>query len=156
MPLQNSGSPRAHGRTPPVQIPSPSREDGGPSQAKGGPVRNGYRGQSPARQPTAHRRDGVLREYAPRWLAEFRPLTTPRGSALNRAPGSGLARSIQRSFQSLRASIDSGGTVLSDTNDKHLRRVHPSRPSPQMLDRKSTRLNSSHVRISYAVFCLKK
>src|SRR5690554_7440104 len=26
----------------------------------------------------------------------------------------------------------------------------------QYLDRKSTRLNSSHVRISYAVFCLKK
>src|SRR3989442_6257505 len=26
----------------------------------------------------------------------------------------------------------------------------------QDLDRKSTRLNSSHVRISYAVFCLKK
>src|SRR5690554_619381 len=34
------------------------------------------------------------------------------------------------------------------------------RPMPQLtldyLDRKSTRLNSSHVRISYAVFCLKK
>ena len=29
------------------------------------------------------------------------------------------------------------------------------RPQPS-LDRKSTRLNSSHVRISYAVFCLKK
>src|SRR5690606_40083042 len=28
--------------------------------------------------------------------------------------------------------------------------------SPDMLDRKSTRLNSSHVKISYAVFCLKK
>src|SRR6266511_3293327 len=27
---------------------------------------------------------------------------------------------------------------------------------PSMLDRKSTRLNSSHVKISYAVFCLKK
>src|SRR5207249_11389185 len=27
---------------------------------------------------------------------------------------------------------------------------------PSMLDRKSTRLNSSHVSISYAVFCLKK
>src|SRR3989442_11919709 len=26
----------------------------------------------------------------------------------------------------------------------------------EFLDRKSTRLNSSHVRISYAVFCLKK
>src|SRR3989442_7929015 len=28
--------------------------------------------------------------------------------------------------------------------------------SSPMTDRKSTRLNSSHVRISYAVFCLKK
>src|SRR6202521_5215244 len=28
--------------------------------------------------------------------------------------------------------------------------------SPSLLDRKSTRLNSSHLRISYAVFCLKK
>src|SRR3989442_9758181 len=27
---------------------------------------------------------------------------------------------------------------------------------PRFRDRKSTRLNSSHVRISYAVFCLKK
>src|SRR5687768_18350637 len=29
-------------------------------------------------------------------------------------------------------------------------------PSPGVLDRKSTRLNSSHGYISYAVFCLKK
>src|SRR5690554_7135098 len=29
-------------------------------------------------------------------------------------------------------------------------------PASLRLDRKSTRLNSSHVRISYAVFCLKK
>src|SRR5256885_15838869 len=29
-------------------------------------------------------------------------------------------------------------------------------PSPRRLDRKSTRLNSSHLVISYAVFCLKK
>src|SRR5690606_39432195 len=28
--------------------------------------------------------------------------------------------------------------------------------SDRILDRKSTRLNSSHVKISYAVFCLKK
>src|SRR5256885_9727634 len=28
--------------------------------------------------------------------------------------------------------------------------------SPEFLDRKSTRLNSSHLVISYAVFCLKK
>src|SRR5690606_39431378 len=31
-----------------------------------------------------------------------------------------------------------------------------SRTMPVIRDRKSTRLNSSHVKISYAVFCLKK
>src|SRR5690606_39791292 len=33
---------------------------------------------------------------------------------------------------------------------------HDCEPRPRDLDRKSTRLNSSHVKISYAVFCLKK
>src|SRR3712207_7642490 len=36
---------------------------------------------------------------------------------------------------------------------------HPDRDGlicPDLLDRKSTRLNSSHANISYAVFCLKK
>src|SRR2546427_13102801 len=39
-----------------------------------------------------------------------------------------------------------------------LRRPSPwlPRPWPDRLDRKSTRLNSSHSQISYAVFCLKK
>src|SRR5207249_6654311 len=32
----------------------------------------------------------------------------------------------------------------------------PAQPRAQSPDRKSTRLNSSHVSISYAVFCLKK
>src|SRR5690606_40516682 len=32
----------------------------------------------------------------------------------------------------------------------------PSRAGTAVQDRKSTRLNSSHVKISYAVFCLKK
>src|SRR5690554_7621398 len=38
-------------------------------------------------------------------------------------------------------------------------RLHHARPEDARVparDRKSTRLNSSHVRISYAVFCLKK
>src|SRR2546429_579538 len=42
----------------------------------------------------------------------------------------------------------------------HLRKLgglrHAQRDSPNMGDRKSTRLNSSHGYISYAVFCLKK
>src|SRR5436305_8785843 len=43
-----------------------------------------------------------------------------------------------------------GDLVLPDVVE-HLRIVVES-----AVDRKSTRLNSSHVRISYAVFCLKK
>src|SRR5438045_7228274 len=34
--------------------------------------------------------------------------------------------------------------------------ARPRRPRPWRQDRKSTRLNSSHLGISYAVFCLKK
>src|SRR3989442_8572409 len=40
---------------------------------------------------------------------------------------------------------------------RRTRRLHDDRVAgDQGRDRKSTRLNSSHVRISYAVFCLKK
>src|SRR5688572_31749020 len=38
---------------------------------------------------------------------------------------------------------------------RHRRQDHPSR-GRERRDRKSTRLNSSHSQISYAVFCLKK
>src|SRR2546430_17043104 len=37
-----------------------------------------------------------------------------------------------------------------------MRAVHGTAWEPQRVDRKSTRLNSSHSQISYAVFCLKK
>src|SRR3712207_8505877 len=40
--------------------------------------------------------------------------------------------------------------------DKQLRGDLLVRPPPRQQDRKSTRLNSSHANISYAVFCLKK
>src|SRR5204863_6405569 len=39
---------------------------------------------------------------------------------------------------------------------RHLRRAPQRKPMPHAADRKSTRLNSSHVETSYAVFCLKK
>src|SRR5207245_10715776 len=44
-----------------------------------------------------------------------------------------------------------------DDADPHRRRAHTSTPRcDPSIDRKSTRLNSSHGSISYAVFCLKK
>src|SRR5256886_5450028 len=42
----------------------------------------------------------------------------------------------------------------SPARSRRRRQVH--RPRPAQTDRKSTRLNSSHSQISYAVFCLKK
>src|SRR2546427_8349364 len=40
--------------------------------------------------------------------------------------------------------------------DRHAARAGDRRPQAVPGDRKSTRLNSSHSQISYAVFCLKK
>src|SRR2546426_6412829 len=39
---------------------------------------------------------------------------------------------------------------------RHRARPPPLQPATRVRDRKSTRLNSSHLVISYAVFCLKK
>src|SRR5688572_32595741 len=52
-----------------------------------------------------------------------------------------------------------GSTVLSAANIQAIARARAfasSGSSPAWRDRKSTRLNSSHSQISYAVFCLKK
>src|SRR5690625_5303336 len=53
--------------------------------------------------------------------------------------------------------------IIEPTRDKYtdaskqvMRVLHDITPMVEQLDRKSTRLNSSHVAISYAVFCLKK
>src|SRR5688572_32532180 len=48
----------------------------------------------------------------------------------------------------------SNGSPRRDLRHPH-RRGRPDLPAPRE-DRKSTRLNSSHSQISYAVFCLKK
>src|SRR5436305_2990406 len=49
---------------------------------------------------------------------------------------------------------NSASFALGSTRNRHPASSRSAR-SPRR-DRKSTRLNSSHVRISYAVFCLKK
>src|SRR5690606_41132809 len=84
-------------------------------------------------------------------------------TTLFRSPGREVAL-----FDGTRA--NAGDTVITRRNDRTLRAgdgsfvkngdrwhvltVHPD--GAVLVDRKSTRLNSSHVKISYAVFCLKK
>src|SRR5205809_6171156 len=52
--------------------------------------------------------------------------------------------------------IDGPRRRFQRTKDARERELEPHRPELPRLDRKSTRLNSSHGYISYAVFCLKK
>src|SRR2546426_3667601 len=89
--------------------------------------------------------------------------------------GRGNVRFSDAEVKQLRRWLEQGGFLHADDNygmDKSFRReiarVFPDHPLVEVplahpvyhlvydLDRKSTRLNSSHLVISYAVFCLKK
>src|SRR2546427_4223818 len=59
-----------------------------------------------------------------------------------------VVRSVGLAFNRRMASHTASGSRLGTTT--------PPLESSSSLDRKSTRLNSSHSQISYAVFCLKK
>src|SRR3712207_7857075 len=51
---------------------------------------------------------------------------------------------------------DLGYLLIVVTNQSGIARQYYTEEDLNILDRKSTRLNSSHANISYAVFCLKK
>src|SRR5204862_3906256 len=71
------------------------------------------------------------------------------------AVGKLLAKRIGSEFLSLGDLVKTQG--LHKGFDRRARSYIIDEPAVRwMLDRKSTRLNSSHVEISYAVFCLKK
>src|SRR3712207_7666456 len=62
-------------------------------------------------------------------------------------------------FRSQQGSDREGDGQRSGGDDDAARHAHRARAPPRAgprADRKSTRLNSSHANISYAVFCLKK
>src|SRR5262245_64900349 len=71
-----------------------------------------------------------------------------------RTRGVPLARRLARSLREITGhDVPTGALDITLYRDDLMR--HAVGPQPQV-DRKSTRLNSSHLGISYAVFCLKK
>src|SRR5436309_11598049 len=68
----------------------------------------------------------------------------------------------RRQFEARRGGDDESIAERPERADRSLEQRPAGEPRPRLglagrtLDRKSTRLNSSHVKISYAVFCLKK
>src|SRR5688572_23424947 len=75
--------------------------------------------------------------------------------ALALAEGRPARRSPRQVVPKVLATIDGVASKIIDVSDEGVRLEIPAGASAA-LDRKSTRLNSSHSQISYAVFCLKK
>src|SRR3712207_8056160 len=70
-------------------------------------------------------------------------------------------RTLEQCYQNLEAPIGATLQVLRGNYRRLMKKYHPDlqpkdQRSQEAADRKSTRLNSSHANISYAVFCLKK
>src|SRR5690606_41809852 len=94
-------------------------------------------------------------------LRELLSFPTRRSSDLNRlvhaAPSFVIARTARKNARIFSGSFSPGAFSTPDdtSTPEGLARRSAEAMFPA-LDRKSTRLNSSHVKISYAVFCLKK
>src|SRR5690606_40531994 len=65
----------------------------------------------------------------------------------------------QTEHYKIQSEIDNSGPIneipLKEQREE-IRKMEEKKLNEKLKDRKSTRLNSSHVKISYAVFCLKK
>src|SRR3712207_7993143 len=84
-----------------------------------------------------------LHDALPIWLDVFVDDVETRWGFIPAAAAAVVARRQELDAHSL--------VLLTDVHVKHMRTL-----GDRSLDRKSTRLNSSHANISYAVFCLKK
>src|SRR5690606_41244691 len=107
-------------------------------------------------------RAGVLADFCrllalPRRSPLF-PYTTLFRSLRDGGGDAGLIEGHEDEVRGVRVRNEAGDRVLRvDCHaDLHARPPDVTEGCLQGQDRKSTRLNSSHVKISYAVFCLKK
>src|SRR5690606_39345498 len=91
----------------------------------------------------------VLPSFPTRRSSDLTPTwTRPGGSCVPRSsgPSCGASTSATSTATCTRSSSSPSSSACTSS----------SQSSSSCRDRKSTRLNSSHVKISYAVFCLKK
>src|SRR5438067_9463854 len=86
------------------------------------------------------------------------PTSLPAAMLPRMPPGSGLSPNLQHLETSATIAISQEAKRRKAAGEDviDLGAGEPDFPTPSIPDRKSTRLNSSHVSISYAVFCLKK
>src|SRR5699024_12570477 len=87
-------------------------------------------------------------------LHDALPISVPDGTVAEIRPAPEAGSTARVSFESPSAPEDRRLTAFVDPCTGEVTGVLPTFGDSK--DRKSTRLNSSHVSISYAVFCLKK
>src|SRR5690606_41562853 len=85
--------------------------------------------------------------YCYRYPRDLHSFPTRRSSDL-------IAKEAIAKFRNLLT--EGGAEIIHEDNWGLKKLAYPIEKKSTGLDRKSTRLNSSHVKISYAVFCLKK
>src|SRR5690349_23412659 len=79
------------------------------------------------------------------------------GHQAHGALGSVVGRDVRRADQAVdRTQVDDAAAAAAPQVRDRVLHAEEHALHVDRLDRKSTRLNSSHVEISYAVFCLKK
>src|SRR5438132_9905374 len=78
---------------------------------------------------------------------------TPRPPRSTLFPYTTLFRSLEHLITQTQRAV--AAELLASSNPRHVNILY-ARHQLELADRKSTRLNSSHTVISYAVFCLKK
>src|SRR5690625_6364083 len=89
-------------------------------------------------------------------------LATARGHLLIHLPAPGVVYPVQGGLAQrlwlgcLLHKFGRHRAALKNVGQGNERGLYQAESAQQKIDRKSTRLNSSHVAISYAVFCLKK
>src|SRR5215469_4863386 len=112
----------------------------------------------------AQKIDDIDRTGTCKYLEELRAKFPPTILELIRVPSVGTKTAIAlyhelgvTSIAELRQAVDDGSiSKLPRLGPKSIENLKASLARLADRDRKSTRLNSSHVEISYAVFCLKK
>src|SRR2546426_2894534 len=104
-------------------------------------------------RPTLYLIDGYALIYRAFFAMIARPLTTRRGE--NTSAAWGVTNFLIRLLETRRPDYLAW---VHDVGESYRHQAYPAYKATRekLTDRKSTRLNSSHLVISYAVFCLKK
>src|SRR5699024_12626256 len=125
-----------------------------------------------------HSQDIILSFLSPANYSEFKRIMKPNGLLIKIIPGSHYLKEIREHLSDEDKEYENTDTVNlmrnkvdviseervnyeREVDEEVLRDILTMTPitwhnSESQIERKSTRLNSSHVSISYAVFCLKK